>query len=82
MYIKKFLIFSLDSGTAECWYYSSVQQFLTLLKSMDCEDLEQHLHATLMEMKAEIIRQMRITEELTRRAMVGYEKAWLFEFSG
>ncbi|KAM7358275.1 nucleosome-remodeling factor subunit NURF301 E(bx) isoform 2-T3 [Cochliomyia hominivorax] len=58
-------IFVEDQSGENVWYYSSTNKFQLLLNSIDGNDLESRLYSQLIEMKDEIIRQLKITESLT-----------------
>ncbi|XP_046808257.1 nucleosome-remodeling factor subunit NURF301 isoform X2 [Lucilia cuprina] len=58
-------IFVEDQAGENVWYYSSVAKFQLLLSLLDGEDLESRLYSQIMELKDEILRQLKITETLT-----------------
>ncbi|XP_059217057.1 nucleosome-remodeling factor subunit NURF301 isoform X2 [Stomoxys calcitrans] len=58
-------IFVEDKSCEKVWYYSTVSKFESLLSVLDGDDLENRLHAQLLELKDEIIRQLKLTESLT-----------------
>ncbi|XP_065360570.1 nucleosome-remodeling factor subunit NURF301 isoform X2 [Calliphora vicina] len=58
-------IFVEDQSGENVWYYSSITKFQLLLNSLDVDDLESRLYSQIMELKDEILRQLKITETLT-----------------
>lgn len=58
-------IFVEDQSSENVWYYSSITKFELLLTLLDSEDLESRLYSQILDLKDEIIRQLKITENLT-----------------
>ncbi|XP_055377092.1 nucleosome-remodeling factor subunit NURF301 isoform X2 [Condylostylus longicornis] len=69
-------IFVEDQDGKSVWYYSSTQQLNLLLSRLDDKDLEQRLCQEINELKEEIQRQMKITENLTNDQK-GNKKSYL-----
>lgn len=58
-------IFIEDLNGQNIWYYSTVAKFEVLLSLLDGDDLESRLYSQIMEQKNEILRQFKITEDIT-----------------
>ncbi|XP_075160179.1 nucleosome-remodeling factor subunit NURF301 E(bx) isoform X2 [Haematobia irritans] len=58
-------IFIEDQSCEKVWYYSTASKFELLLNALDGDDLENRLYSQLIELKDDIIRQLKITETLT-----------------
>lgn len=71
---RRVFVEKLDGGVA---YYSSVPQFEDLMDSLDPDVYEEELCANVAAVRAEIERQMAITEMLTTELKVGPRKSYL-----
>jgi len=65
-----------SEGENEVWYYSSRVQLDELVRTLDPDHWERDLVRAILEVKEDIVRQMALTEELTRE-LKGHKKAVL-----
>lgn len=65
-FISRRIFVETEDGT-QTWYYSTVDQFELLLTKMDEQEMELSLYRELSDFKDEIMRQMKITENLTNQ---------------
>lgn len=65
-----------NEETGECWYYTTEEQFSLLIDSLD-SNLESMLIGEIEKIKDEIIRQMKITMDLTLQYRPSNRKTFL-----
>ncbi|VVC31946.1 Hypothetical protein CINCED_3A007015 [Cinara cedri] len=69
-------VFVENEETGECWYYTTEEQFSLLIDSLD-SDMESILLGEIEKIKNEIIRQMKITMDLTLQYRPSNRKTFL-----
>lgn len=74
-FIARRIFVESEDGTTS-WYYSTEAQFELLLSKLDQNEMETLLCRELLDLKDEIVRQMRITENLTTQHK-GNKKSYL-----
>lgn len=77
MIVNQIFLFVFNSeGENEVWYYSTPPQIAEVLEEIDKEGYERELYYMIRDLKDDIMKQMRITEELTN-AHAGNKKTAL-----
>jgi len=71
-----FYLYSENEETGDCWYYTTEEQLGLLIDSLDSE-LECTLIGEIEKIKDEIIRQMKITMDLTLQYRPSNRKTFL-----